>query len=156
MQLCKDCKINKTETPKSHRCKPCKRKYATKLAQEWRIRTGKTKHPGVGKGGNPLRGKDNPMYKHGGFTSAFSKKEIKEFYNHICCRCQKDLKNASRYHWCVHHKDHDHFNNPTDGSNWELLCKRCHQIEHKCWEAFQRSTTIPKGSTQRTKRRGKA
>jgi hypothetical protein len=31
----------------------------------------------------------------------------------------------------VHHKDHDHDNNPTDGSNWELLCLYCHDNEHQ-------------------------
>lgn len=30
----------------------------------------------------------------------------------------------------VHHKDHDHDNNPPDGSNWELLCIYCHDNEH--------------------------
>ena len=26
--------------------------------------------------------------------------------------------------------DHDHTNNPNDGSNWELLCIYCHDNEH--------------------------
>jgi hypothetical protein len=30
----------------------------------------------------------------------------------------------------VHHRDHDHDNNPPDGSNWELLCLYCHDNEH--------------------------
>jgi hypothetical protein len=30
----------------------------------------------------------------------------------------------------VHHRDHDHDNNPDDGSNWELLCVYCHDNEH--------------------------
>ena len=30
----------------------------------------------------------------------------------------------------VHHKDHNHNNNPPDGSNWELLCLYCHENEH--------------------------
>ena len=30
----------------------------------------------------------------------------------------------------VHHKDHNHDNNPPDGSNWELLCVYCHDYEH--------------------------
>ncbi|MBZ0095228.1 MAG: YajD family HNH nuclease, partial [Sulfuricella sp.] len=30
----------------------------------------------------------------------------------------------------VHHKDHNHDNNPLDGSNWELLCLYCHDNEH--------------------------
>jgi len=31
----------------------------------------------------------------------------------------------------VHHKDHNHDNNPPDGSNWELLCLYCHGNEHQ-------------------------
>jgi uncharacterized metal-binding protein YceD (DUF177 family) len=30
----------------------------------------------------------------------------------------------------VHHRDHNHDNNPPDGSNWELLCIYCHDNEH--------------------------
>jgi hypothetical protein len=30
----------------------------------------------------------------------------------------------------VHHIDHNHDNNPPDGSNWELLCIYCHDHEH--------------------------
>jgi 5-methylcytosine-specific restriction endonuclease McrA len=30
----------------------------------------------------------------------------------------------------VHHRDHNHDNNPPDGSNWELLCIYCHENEH--------------------------
>ncbi len=30
----------------------------------------------------------------------------------------------------MHHKDHNHDNNPPDGSNWELLCVYCHDNEH--------------------------
>ena len=32
----------------------------------------------------------------------------------------------------VHHKDHNRKNNVE--SNFELLCKRCHQVEHECWK----------------------
>jgi hypothetical protein len=31
----------------------------------------------------------------------------------------------------VHHKDHNHDNNPPDGSNWENLCVYCHDNEHQ-------------------------
>ena len=31
----------------------------------------------------------------------------------------------------MHHKDHNHDNNPPDGSNWELLCIYCHDNEHQ-------------------------
>ena len=31
----------------------------------------------------------------------------------------------------MHHRDHNHNNNPPDGSNWELLCLYCHDNEHQ-------------------------
>ena len=30
----------------------------------------------------------------------------------------------------MHHTDHNHDNNPPNGSNWELLCISCHGNEH--------------------------
>jgi hypothetical protein len=38
----------------------------------------------------------------------------------------------------VHHKDHNHDNNPPDGSNWENLCLYCHDNEHQKYEEFVR------------------
>ncbi len=48
----------------------------------------------------------------------------------VCGRCGRafDRKNLSEL--TVHHIDHDHDNNPRDGSNWELLCVYCHDNEH--------------------------
>jgi len=54
--------------------------------------------------------------------------ELKEELQ-ACQRCAKDLTDASRYEWCVHHIDHDRTNNTDD--NFELLCKSCHQTEHQ-------------------------
>ena len=31
----------------------------------------------------------------------------------------------------VHHRNHNHDDNPPDGSNWELLCLYCHDNEHQ-------------------------
>ncbi|MFQ7389511.1 MAG: HNH endonuclease [Escherichia sp.] len=42
--------------------------------------------------------------------------------------------------------DHDHTNNPEDGSNWELLCLYCHDHEHsKYTEADQYGMTVIAG-----------
>jgi len=38
----------------------------------------------------------------------------------------------------VHHRDHNHDNNPSDGSNWELLCIYCHDEEHTKFVDFIR------------------
>ena len=48
----------------------------------------------------------------------------------ICARCGREFDGARLRELTVHHKDHDHDNNPADGSNWELLCRYCHDNEH--------------------------
>jgi len=48
----------------------------------------------------------------------------------ICGRCGREFSGARLRELTVHHKDHDHGNNPSDGSNWELLCVYCHDNEH--------------------------
>ncbi|MBI4290179.1 MAG: HNH nuclease family protein [Betaproteobacteria bacterium] len=48
----------------------------------------------------------------------------------ICARCTREFTRASVHLLTVHHKDHNHDNNPPDGSNWELLCNYCHENEH--------------------------
>jgi len=42
-----------------------------------------------------------------------------------------DLLRENMQELTVHHKDHNHDNNPPDGSNWELLCLYCHDNEHQ-------------------------
>ena len=49
----------------------------------------------------------------------------------------------------MHHKDHDHDNNPPDGSNWELLCIYCHENEHSRYlDAAGRSGATPDGEQE--------
>ncbi len=48
----------------------------------------------------------------------------------ICGRCGREFTGLRVRELTVHHKDHDHDNNPPDGSNWELLCIYCHDNEH--------------------------
>ncbi len=57
-----------------------------------------------------------------------------KLYPWVCGRCARefDLKNMREL--TVHHKDHNHDNNPVDGSNWELLCLYCHDNEHSRYE----------------------
>jgi hypothetical protein len=54
-----------------------------------------------------------------------------KIYPHICARCGRELSGKRLRELTVHHKDHDHRNNPPDGSNWELLCLYCHDHEHE-------------------------
>jgi hypothetical protein len=49
----------------------------------------------------------------------------------ICTRCGREFSGARLRELTVHHKDHNHDNNPPDGSNWELLCLYCHDNEHQ-------------------------
>lgn len=48
----------------------------------------------------------------------------------ICARCGREFEGKRLRELTVHHKDHNHDNNPPDGSNWELLCLYCHDNEH--------------------------
>ncbi|MDY7030835.1 MAG: YajD family HNH nuclease [Thermodesulfobacteriota bacterium] len=53
-----------------------------------------------------------------------------KMYPWICARCGREFTGKRLRELTVHHKDHDHDNNPPDGSNWELLCLYCHDNEH--------------------------
>ena len=48
----------------------------------------------------------------------------------ICGRCAREFDRSNVHQLTVHHKDHNHQNNPPNGSNWELLCVYCHDNEH--------------------------
>ncbi len=48
----------------------------------------------------------------------------------VCARCAREFDRTNVQQLTVHHKDHNHDNNPPDGSNWELLCIYCHDNEH--------------------------
>ena len=48
----------------------------------------------------------------------------------ICGRCAREFDRSNVVQLTVHHRDHNHDNNPPDGSNWELLCVYCHDNEH--------------------------
>jgi hypothetical protein len=52
-------------------------------------------------------------------------------YPWICGRCAREFTRANLRELTVHHRDHNHDNNPPDGSNWELLCLYCHDNEHQ-------------------------
>jgi len=67
-------------------------------------------------------------------------------YPWICGRCAREFTRANLQLLTVHHRDHNHSNNPPDGSNWELLCIYCHENEHaRQLDAAGRSAAIPGG-----------
>jgi hypothetical protein len=53
-----------------------------------------------------------------------------KMYPWVCTRCAREFSGVRLRELTVHHKDHNHDNNPLNGSNWELLCIYCHENEH--------------------------
>ncbi len=53
-----------------------------------------------------------------------------KLYPWVCGRCAREFTRQTLPGLTVHHRDHNHDNNPEDGSNWELLCVYCHDDEH--------------------------
>jgi 5-methylcytosine-specific restriction endonuclease McrA len=53
-----------------------------------------------------------------------------KLFPHVCGRCGREFSGKRLKELTVHHRDHNHDNNPPDGSNWELLCIYCHDNEH--------------------------
>lgn len=53
-----------------------------------------------------------------------------KMYPWVCGRCARTFTRENLQLLEVHHKNHNHDDNPADGSNWELLCTYCHENEH--------------------------
>lgn len=65
----------------------------------------------------------------------------------ICGRCAKEFTRENLHLLTVHHVDHNHDNNPSDGSNWENLCIYCHDREHQKLHDFQAYGDLGSGSS---------
>ena len=63
-------------------------------------------------------------------NDAYRERALK-IYPWICGRCAREFDRTTVQQLTVHHRDHNHDNNPPDGSNWELLCVYCHDNEHQ-------------------------
>jgi 5-methylcytosine-specific restriction endonuclease McrA len=72
-----------------------------------------------------------------------------KIYPWLCGRCGRDFGGKNLRMLTVHHRDHNHDNNPPDGSNWELLCLYCHDDEHtrslSVTGSAARSSRVPGG-----------
>lgn len=68
-----------------------------------------------------------------------------KMYPHICGRCGREFTRQNLHELTVHHRDHNHSNNPADGSNWELLCLYCHDNEHQRQLEAQQGNTSSGG-----------
>lgn len=69
-------------------------------------------------------------------------------YPWICGRCGREFSGKKLRELTVHHRDHNHDNNPPDGSNWELLCLYCHDNEHSRYTDAQWYDNDAPGSEQ--------
>ena len=54
-----------------------------------------------------------------------------KLFPHVCGRCGREFEGRKLRELTVHHRNHNHDDNPPDGSNWELLCLYCHDNEHQ-------------------------
>ncbi|OIO66260.1 MAG: HNH endonuclease [Zetaproteobacteria bacterium CG_4_9_14_3_um_filter_49_83] len=66
-----------------------------------------------------------------GSKQAGYREQALKLFPWVCGRCGRDFAGKQLRELTVHHKDHNHHNNPVDGSNWELLCIYCHDNEHQ-------------------------
>ena len=66
-----------------------------------------------------------------------------KLYPWVCTRCAREFDRSSLQQLTVHHKDHNHDNNPPDGSNWELLCLYCHDNEHQRYQVADTTGEAP-------------
>lgn len=72
-----------------------------------------------------------------------------KMYPWVCGRCGREFTRANLSELTVHHRNHNHDDNPPDGSNWELLCLYCHDNEHqRLLEAQQNSGSIVNSDKQ--------
>lgn len=133
---CKTCNTTiLVSGPRTTYCSACKadrkREVSRVNAKKYRQQAGRKTN--VGKGGANSKGSADSQFVTGIGRFMRERRALKES-RRFCERCRKDLKEATRYQWVVHHRDHDRANNAPD--NWELLCKSCHQREHNCHLAF--------------------
>ena len=69
--------------------------------------------------------------------SGYREQSLK-LYPWVCARCGRAFARENLHELTVHHKDHNHDNNPSDGSNWENLCVYCHDWEHQKYGSMVR------------------
>lgn len=136
MPTCINCGVEFVKTGRNQkRCIVCAQ--AAKLVRS-RVYYDKHYRTGLGKGGNQ-RGSNNHQWKGGVSPQNYRDVKLNGDPRRACERCKADLSKfvgVKRYSgkWSIHHKDGNYSNRSL--GNLELLCKRCHQIEHKCWENF--------------------
>ena len=71
------------------------------------------------------------LHRDAALRQAGYRERALKLFPHLCARCGREFEGRRLRELTVHHKDHNHENNPPDGSNWELLCLYCHDHEHE-------------------------
>ncbi len=80
--------------------------------------------------------------------AGYREKSLK-LYPWVCGRCAREFNRGNLTELTVHHRDHNHDNNPPDGSNWELLCLYCHDNEHSRYvDTAEHSKTVAGGDAR--------
>lgn len=131
MKLCKICSTEYQETGRAQLyCPACQ----AVRAEETRLRRKayaerKRRERGARVGRGAQAGYLHPNYKHGWYVAQTQSRRI-QAERQNCERCGTCLLGLGRWYWVMHHRDHNHANHEL--SNLELLCKRCHQLEHNC------------------------
>ena len=150
MKICNKCNQKPVKSRTAKYCVECsilsKKERDRAKTHRYEIRNDLILKPGVGKGGNNAKGSDDSQFTTGIGLFHNTKHVIKEEIRY-CERCNKDLKDARFGEWCTHHRDHNRANNVR--SNFELLCIRCHNLEHHIFQGqgiILSSETIPSGS----------
>ena len=128
-KLCKCGESFQSTGPAAKYCESCK-KIAKEVQRQKNREAAERRRRSLGcsVGRGAPRGEAHPNYKHGYYVAQTQSREYRDNVRY-CERCGVDTFNLSRWHWVMHHKDHNHSNHSID--NLELLCKRCHAIEHK-------------------------
>lgn len=115
-KVCEECHHAFTPTGANcKRCEPCRRDYHLKYCKKrW--------HDTYEKKGRNQKGANNNAWK-GGNSPQYYQSVAFALYGDKCARCGGVAV-------LVHHKDGNRKN--STGTNLEVLCKRCHQLEHNC------------------------
>lgn len=140
-RACKACReVYQPTGPAARWCSPCgefRRDVLTWCSHRRRTfqRGGRV---GVGSGGQ------NKGSAGEATTATYRAVFLDRLYDLQNGQCWGCAEHYSKELLLVHHVDHNRRNNVVE--NLELVCKRCHQIEHRCWEAFSKgATTIERG-----------
>ncbi len=87
--------------------------------------------PSAGLDGKKLDGIVAKAHKERDTRMAGYRERSLKMHPWVCGRCGRSFVHENLHELTVHHKDHNHDNNPPDGSNWENLCLYCHDNEHQ-------------------------